>query len=97
MERTRREIRSVRLLTRKEREGQTGQASALDNNRAIAPDDDFPDMLGASRSPSTSSHPTAPIRCSARTARYRLAEATACRCGLNPDQPPHPMKVTRTV
>ena len=28
---------------------------------------------------------------------YRLAEATACRRGRNPDQPPHLMKVTRTV
>jgi hypothetical protein len=60
-------------------------------------DDEFPDMLGASRSPSTSRHPTAPIRCSPRTARYRLAEATACHRGRNPDQPPHLMKATRTV
>jgi glucosamine--fructose-6-phosphate aminotransferase (isomerizing) len=28
---------------------------------------------------------------------YRLAEATACRRGRDPDQPPHLMKVTRTV
>jgi len=54
-------------------------------------------MFGASRSPSASRHSTPPIRCSARTARYRSAEATACRRGRDPDQPPHLMKVTRRV